>query len=282
MTNILESILQQKRLEVAEAAMRKPLSKLQQEASKVKAPLKFSNALKTKEFPAIIAEIKRASPSKGNFRPELDPIEAAASYVRGGATCISILTDEKYFNGSLEFVSRIKEKFSEIPLLRKDFIYHPYQIWQAKAAGADAVLLIVAALSTEELKFLIETTLETDLDILIEVHNEKEITTAVKVIEETNFYASKTEIMLGVNNRNLVDFTLDLNTAARLINFAKDKLFNEKVNLDSTVFVAESGIKNHSDLLQMKAAGVTAFLVGESLVMQGDLEENLKNLICQN
>lgn len=201
---------------------------------------------------AVIAEIKKASPSKGIIDPNFDPIKQFKLYAEGGASAISILTDKEYFQGSLAYLSRISA-ISDIPLLRKDFIIHEVQIFEAIVAGADAVLLIVAALDDDKLKHLYETAKAYQLDVLVEVHNLAEMERAVELGAD----------IIGINNRDLRSFETDLATTEELA---------DEVDQD-TILVSESGIFSDADAHRVLSAGANAILVGESL-MREDIPQN--------
>lgn len=223
------------------------------------AHLDFKEAIRSKEKPLnIIAEVKKASPSKGLICKEFDPVEIAKSYEKGGAAALSVLTEPKYFLGRTEYVTAIK-KVCRLPILRKDFIVDAIQIYEAKAIGADAILLIVAALTDERLKTFIQLTKELELDALVETHNEREIERAL---------AAGAEI-IGVNNRDLQTFNVSLETCERL----RKWIPKEKV------FVAESGIHTVEDIRRLKRLEVDAVLIGESVVKAENREEKLKELI---
>ncbi len=193
----------------------------------------------------IIAEVKKASPSAGIIDPNFDPIRQANMYIEGGASCMSILTDEKYFQGHLSYLTRIAKE-SPIPVLRKDFIIHEVQIYEAIVAGADAILLIVAGLEEDQLRRLYHTAKDFQLDVLVEVHNLAEMETAIDLEAD----------LIGINNRNLKTFTTDLATT---------ELLADEVSED-ILLVSESGIKTIEDGQRVLDAGANAILVGESLM----------------
>ncbi|MDH4227738.1 MAG: indole-3-glycerol phosphate synthase TrpC [Deltaproteobacteria bacterium] len=205
----------------------------------------------------VIAEVKKASPSKGIIRADFDPVAVALTYEKNGAAAISVLTDEKYFMGSLENLVRIREKVS-LPLLRKDFIVDEYQICEARAVGADAILLIAAALDKGRMKELMDAASALGLDSLIEVHTEKELDAALDIGAK----------LIGINNRDLNTFVTDINTTVRLI---------ERIPAEKTV-VTESGINRIEDVRLLDAAGVDAFLIGESLMREADIGKKLREL----
>ncbi|MBB5352831.1 indole-3-glycerol phosphate synthase [Haloferula luteola] len=197
----------------------------------------------------VIAEVKKASPSAGVIDPNFDPIRQARMYLDGGASCLSILTDEKYFQGSLSYLTRISE-FSTAPLLRKDFTVHPIQIHEAVVAGADAILLIVAALDDDLLKRLFHEAKDFQLDVLVEVHNLPEMERAIDLGAD----------LIGINNRNLKTFTTDLAVTEALADEVSDEV----------LLVSESGLKSVADAQRVLNAGSNAVLIGESLMRADD------------
>ena len=264
MSDILETILATKREEVSELKQRKGQEYIA--ACQDLPPTRgFQTSLslacegRGASDVALIAEIKKASPSKGLIRPHFDPVAIAQAYHAGGASCLSILTDETYFQGSLSYLQAIREVVP-LPLLRKDFILDPLQLYQARAAGADAILLIVAAIPSParlaELRHVAESL---GMDALVEVHDEAELALAVESGAR----------LIGVNNRNLKTFQVTLETFERLA-----PLFPE-----GTTAVAESGIFTHADVVRMGSAGARAVLVGESLMRQDDVEAATRSLL---
>lgn len=209
----------------------------------------FRQALLDYPGVAIIAEAKKASPSKGVIRPDFEPVAIARSYEQGGAQAMSVLTDERFFQGALAYIPQVRLAV-DLPVLRKDFIVHEVQIQQAKVFGADAVLLIVAVLDLPQLKDYLDLADEMEMDALVEVHDEQELETALAAGSS----------LIGVNNRNLKDFTLDLETTFRL-----QRLMPPDVPL-----VSESGIHTHADYLRLGAAKVAAALVGEAFMREAD------------
>ena len=255
MSSILDEILEHKRGEVADAVRRVSRDDMAERARGVTEPTRgFAKALVAAQAPAVIAEIKRRSPSKGLIRPDLDPEACARAYERGGAACLSVLTDERYFGGELGYLRRVREVVS-LPLLRKDFVVDDYQIDEARAGGADAVLLIVAALSLDQLRSFAERAGALGLDALVEVHDETEVAIALE--------AGAT--LLGVNNRDLRTFHTDLAVTEHL---AAD--LAARGRLAGLQLVAESGIHTPEDVTRLQGAGASAFLVGESLMRQPD------------
>lgn len=224
-------------------------------------PRGFARALRDSNgsgWTTIIAEVKKGSPSKGIIRPDFDPIEIAETYQANGAVCLSVLTDERFFLGHLRFLSLIREQV-RLPLLRKDFLYDPYQVWEARAAGADAVLLIAAALDLPRLQDLAALATELGMDVLLEIHDEKELEVALQVPVE----------LIGINNRDLRTFVTDLGATERLTPLIPADRF----------VVAESGIRDRGDILRLKRGGARAFLIGESLMRENDFGAKLRELI---
>lgn len=259
---ILDKILKTKVEDVAAAKAREPLAELQRRVGDLEdQPRGFAEALRIMAESggtALIAEVKKGSPSKGIIRADFDPIEIAESYQQGGATCLSVLTDEQFFFGHLRFLGLIREQVS-LPLLRKDFIIDPYQVVQARVAGADAILLIAAALDNEKLRELAELARELQLDTLLEVHDEEELERALKLPVD----------LIGINNRNLQTFITDLAITEQLASRIPPE----------QLAVAESGINSRADIERLQRAGAGAFLVGESLMRETDIAAKLKTLL---
>ena len=234
-----------------------PLSSLKEYIAQRKAPLDFALALEGGHI-RLIAEVKRASPSRGVLCSNFNPVELAKNYAKGGATAISVLTEANYFEGSIEHLAVIREEI-ELPLLRKDFIFDPYQVYESCAYGADALLLIVASLSQEQLEELRSLSQSLGLGCLVEVHNEDEVEMAL---------LTQTKI-IGINNRDLNTFTIDINTTRRL----RPLIPQERI------VVSESGIRSRSDVEKLKGWGVNAVLVGEALLTAGNIQTKMKELI---
>jgi indole-3-glycerol phosphate synthase len=230
---------------------------LQELISGQKPTLDLAPALKGDHI-RLIAEVKQASPSRGMLRPNLNPVELARTYAEGGAAAISVLTEASYFMGSSEHMAAIKGVVG-LPLLRKDFIFDPYQIHESRAYGADALLLIVAILSQGQLKDLLSLSHSLGLKCLVEVHNEVEVEEAV---------LSEAEL-IGINNRDLNTFAIDINTTRRL----RSLVPREKI------VVSESGISGRKDIEKLRKWGVDAVLVGEALVMAGDVRAKMRELL---
>jgi indole-3-glycerol phosphate synthase len=260
MSDILERILAVKRREVAEAERKVPLAALRADAEKAGKPRDFIGALRAKiaaGMPAVIAEVKKASPSKGVLRADFDPVAIARSYARHGAACLSVLTDEEFFQGSRAYLVQARE-VSGLPVLRKDFIIDPYQIHEARAMGADCVLLIVAALDDGTLIELERVAMDLGMAVLVEVHDAEEFARALKLQTP----------LLGINNRNLRTFETRLETTLDLLG----RIPHGKL------VVTESGILAPADVARMRAAGVEAFLVGEAFMRAQDPGEALAKL----
>ena len=260
--NILEKICQDKQLEVRG---KKKLLSGQEICAKIKCsdhkPKNFTAAIEAKlkqKNIAIIAEVKKASPSKGIIRDDFDPVAIAKIYQENGATCLSVLTDEKYFMGKNEYLTSIRKEV-DLPILRKDFIIDPYQIWEAKLIGADCILLIMAILSEKQAIELEQTALDIGLSVLIEIHDEEELQKALKLKSR----------LIGINNRNLKTFEISLSTSIDL---------SKKIPQDK-IIVCESGIFTKADILKMQKISINAFLVGESLMRQDNIGLALKNLL---
>ncbi len=256
---ILDEILAHKAREVAGLKGRHDPEALALEAKSCeRTPLGFRDALRATRGPSVIAEIKRRSPSRGLIREDFDPESIARSYADAGAACISVLTDTRFFGGSLGDLERVRDVVG-IPLLRKDFVIDAIQIDEARVAGADAVLLIVAALDAEHLAALHEYARNLGLDVLVEVHSEEEFDRARAIGAD----------LIGVNNRDLRSFEVDLGTTERIAARVADP---------ELVLVAESGISDAEDVARLERAGAAGFLVGESLMHQADPGEALRGL----
>ncbi len=263
-SHMLEEIVLHKLKEVALKRTQLPLSDLIHQLDTAPQVRDFLQALRQNPVkPSIIAEVKKASPSKGVIRANFNPLEIANSYERGGASCISVLTDEKFFQGSFENLVAIR-KSVQIPLLCKEFIIDPYQIYLARVSGADAILLIAAILPDETIEYYLEIAHHLGMTALVEVHSSSELE-RVMAIQNIR--------LIGINNRNLSDFSVDLKVTEDLLTQHKQKLNA----LDITV-VSESGLYTSNDLAFVLNAGAEAVLIGESLVRQEDLEQAVKQL----
>lgn len=250
--DILKKILETKQEEIAHGKARTTLEAMQERAAEMGPTRGFAQRLKDRAAAsqdAVIAEIKKASPSAGLIREDFDPTFLAQSYEKGGACALSVLTDEVYFKGHRDFLVAARATV-DLPVIRKDFIVDPWQVWESRAMGADAILLIVAALSDESLSSLGELARTLSLDVLMEVHDEQELDRALRTDCD----------LIGINNRDLHVFKTDLNTSIRLA---------PKVP-EGRLVVSESGIHNPEDIEKLQAAGLGAFLIGESFMRQPD------------
>ena len=262
--NILEEIVWQKEKEVEQMREALPLIKLQS-AIKDAPPIRdFLAALQSSERqPALIAEVKKASPSKGIIREDFDPVAIAKAYQAGKAACLSVLTDNKFFGGSFENLSLIRQNV-ELPLLCKEFILYPYQIYLARTKGADAILLIAAILNNQDLQYLLRILEKLQMTALIEVHTLEELDRVLQ-LEGVQ--------LIGINNRDLETFTVDLQTTSRIMQERGTEL--KKRNI---LVVSESGIHNITDLETVRSSGAQAVLIGESLVRQSDPKQAIMYL----
>ncbi|TAL00918.1 MAG: indole-3-glycerol phosphate synthase TrpC [Verrucomicrobia bacterium] len=265
--NILDTIVAQKRLEVAQLPARVIAAGDLHDAMLERDERRdFLAALKQPRRGnlALIAEVKKASPSAGVICPDFDPVRIAKEYEAAGASCLSVLTDEKFFQGSLDYLRQIREAV-KLPLLRKDFIIDERQILEAVEWGADAILLIVAILDDERLKHFHAMATEAGLAVLVEVHDEPELDRALKI----------GAALIGVNNRDLKTFKVDLATTERLA----EKLFSARAARPSALLVAESGIHTRADAERLARAGAGAILVGESLARSGTIAGKVAELL---
>jgi len=263
MSDVLAEICRVKRDHVRRQMSISPFADLEQRVAAAEPPRGFIDALRAAvadERYGLIAEIKKASPSKGLIRDDFNPITLAKAYQRGGATCLSVLTDEPYFQGADIYLSGARNAVS-LPVLRKDFMIDPYQIVESRAIGADCVLLIMAALSDDQALELEGEATDLGMDVLIEVHDNDELDRALRLASP----------LIGVNNRNLKTLDVDLATSdAMLARFPADRLA-----------VSESGISTPADLARMAKVGAKCFLVGESLMRQEDVEEATRTLLSK-
>jgi len=266
LAGILEKIISDKRAEVKHKRSEQDLESLKEQIRSLPKCRNFYRAVtkanRQRGF-NIIAEVKKASPSAGIIRPNFEPVEIAQTYERCGANAVSVLTDEKYFQGKLEYIKQIKERI-ELPILRKDFIVDLWQVYESRLAGADAILLIAEALKPGELIDLMIAAAEVSLTVLLEVHQADTILAVRSIIG----FPKKGYSILGINNRDLNTMEVDINTTTRLAELIEDK--NE--------LVAESGIRTKDDILKLKNAGVKAFLVGEILCRSDNIEEKFREL----
>ena len=263
--HILEEIVWAKDREIAIARERVPLAKLKEQVALLPAPLDFVAALKAACLkPAVIAEIKKASPSKGVIRENFNPVAIAQEYASAGASCISVLTDKQFFQGGVDVLVQVREVVN-LPLLCKEFILSPYQLYQARAAGADAVLLIAAILSDQDLAYLLKAAKALQLAVLLEVHNAEELERAL---------ALDGVQLIGINNRDLASFHTDLATTEQLT-----AIYGSQIRAKGCLLVSESGLFSRDDLDRVQTAGADAVLVGEALMREEHIADALQALI---
>ena len=262
MSDILDKIVAVKHQEVAAALARKPLAAMRADAESRVLTRNFVGALRAKiaaGLPAVIAEVKKASPSKGILRPDFIPADIAQSYAEHGAACLSVLTDQQFFQGSIDYLKQARAS-CDLPVLRKDFMVDAYQVYEARAMGADCILLIAACLDDAQMKSLEALAMSLDMAVLVEVHDRAELERALLL---------KTPL-LGINNRNLKTFEVSLDaTLGMLKDVPADRLL-----------VTESGITTAADVQRMRTAGVQAFLVGEAFMRADDPGQALAQLFA--
>lgn len=254
MSSVLQEICDRKAEHVRRQKNKISLSTLESYTEEVEQPRGFISALESTDGPALIAEVKKASPSKGLIREDFDPKQIARIYEDNGASCISTLTDEPYFQGADEYLKQVKAEVS-IPVLRKDFMIDPYQITESRALGADCILIIMAALSDAQASELYKAAESYGMDVLVEVHNEEELDRSLAL----------NPAMIGVNNRNLKTLDVDVQTSFDLLNKIPD----------NTLKVAESGLSDAETINKLHDAGYKAFLIGESLMRHDDIAEKI-------
>ena len=256
---ILDDIVADKIPEVEQRKREMSLEELEKQIQEQSPPLDFASALKGDRI-KLIAEVKKASPSKGMIREDFNPVDIALIYTNNGAAAISVLTDEKYFMGSLDYLRNIRKALdAPIPLLRKDFILDEYQIYEARAAGADAILLIVAILESEQIAELMELSHRLGMECLVETHSEYECEIAVNCGAR----------IIGINNRDLRTFEVDIKTTGRL----------RQLIPSDRIVVSESGIRKRNDIERLKSWDVNAVLIGESLMASADIAAAMKEFL---
>jgi indole-3-glycerol phosphate synthase len=255
---ILDAIIANKKEELSETKRQVPFLDVKTKASHAEPARGFGKTLIGPGGIRLIAEVKKASPSKGVIRDEFDPVTIAQIYEESGASCLSVLTEKKFFQGSLEYLGQIR-KAVQLPLLRKDFIIDEYQIHEARAAGADAILLIAACLEKQQIEDYLALAYQLGLDVLVESHTYKELDRSLR--------AGAT--LVGINNRDLTTFTVSLQTTLDLLNDIPD----------DRIVVSESGIRTRDDVVKLHQAGVDAVLVGESLMREKDIGSKVKELL---
>lgn len=262
--NILEKIVWHKEKEVTQMRDRLPLVALRKQVQNAPPVRDFLGVLqRSKTKPALIAEVKKASPSKGVIREDFNPVVIAQAYQKAGASCLSVLTDQKFFQGSFEYLASVRAAV-DLPVLCKEFIIYPYQIYFARAQGADAILLIAAILSNQDLGYFVKIANTLGMTPLIEVHALSELERVLAIEGIT---------LVGINNRNLEDFSVDLQTTCQLLAAQGETLQKRGIQV-----VSESGLHTQTDLKRVKAAGADAVLIGESLVKQPDPTQAIASL----
>jgi indole-3-glycerol phosphate synthase len=264
--SILDDIIATKRQEIAQRRVEIPLEALKEKAASMEKPRNFFQAvtLPGKKRLNLIAEVKKASPSAGVIRADFDPVKIAQEYAAAGADALSVLTDEKYFQGKLEYVAAVRQAVP-LPVLRKDFVIDAYQVYESRVAGADAILLIAECLETSRMIDLQILATELNMTCLIEVHD---LDNLMRVRDHVIGFPHRSYSLLGINNRDLRTFKTDLGTTLRMSELVADR----------RVLVSESGINSRVDIAKLADAGVTAALIGESLMRSGDIAAKIGEL----
>jgi indole-3-glycerol phosphate synthase len=257
-THILTRIVDAKRQRLERTKMRVPEAVVKHFAFKTPAAPSLREALLNGKAVRVLAEVKKASPSKGVFTPDFSVATLVDAYTKAGASAISVVTEEDFFQGDLGWIAEIRDR-SPLPVLRKDFVFDPYQIYETRNAKASAILLIVAMLRLDELRFFISLAKNVGLDAVVEIHDEAELREALEADAE----------IIGVNNRNLKTFNVDVQTSHRLA----------KLIPDDRIFVVESGIRDRADIDALLDAGADAFLIGETLIVSEDPGATLRGLL---
>ena len=253
----LQKILETKREEIQERKVLLPLSELKRRLAESPPPLDFDGAIRSRDR-ALVAEVKRSSPSRGRIREDFDPVAIARIYAEGGAAAVSVLTESRFFEGRDSFLRDIRQNIG-LPLLRKDFIIDPYQIYETRFLGGDALLLITRALDDGRLKEFIRLSSELGLASLVEIHDEADLEKAL----------SSGAGIIGINNRDLSTFATDLEVSLRLAPLVPQGM----------TVISESGIRSRSDIQRLESAGIHAFLVGETLMREKDIGRKMKELL---
>lgn len=255
---ILSRIIEEKKRNIEDAKKAKPAEELMREIKNVCVRSSFKKNISRPHHMNLIAEIKKASPSRGILRGDFNPSRIAVTYQAGGASAISVLTDERFFEGRLEYIKKIKENIS-LPILRKDFIIDEYQIYESVAAGADAILLIAELLSSNELSHFYSIASSLGLDVLMEVHNEEDVEKALATGAS----------MIGINNRDLHTFKIDIGVTQKLVRLLPQ----------NKIKVSESGIRSHEDVMLLKSVGVNAVLIGEAFMEADDIASKMREIM---
>jgi indole-3-glycerol phosphate synthase len=255
---ILSRIIEEKRKELDRAQSDVPLNVLKKAAESIYIKSSFKKNISRKGHINLIAEIKRSSPSQGVIRNDMDPVRISLAYNAAGASAISVLTDERFFDGKLEYIKMVKDRVT-IPVLRKDFIIDEYQVYQSAAAGADAILLIANILTQEELSRYYSLARDLGMDVLMEVHNAEEVEKAL----------STPATIIGINNRDLTDFNVDISVTQQLIRLIPE----------NKIIVSESGIETYEQVMFLKSLGVNAVLIGETFMRAENIGEKVRDLI---